>query len=121
MPAIELNGLPRLAHLWLPVGRTMPGIDILGLATDGKRLLAQVTYKPIHDARDKLGALRAASDATDAHRLFFCQAPAIAQEDGVTVVPVALVEELFRSSAYGERWFDRVVNPATAPRSDAGR
>jgi hypothetical protein len=38
------SGLPTLVHLLLPVGRTMKIFDIIGLATDGRRIFAQETY-----------------------------------------------------------------------------
>lgn len=40
----HFSNCPVLAHLLMPVGRILKDIDILGYATDGKRILAQVTY-----------------------------------------------------------------------------
>ena len=57
LPQAEKFGLPRLAHLALPPGRSMPDIDILGVATDGKQLLAQVTHYPLSAVGDKLERL----------------------------------------------------------------
>ena len=45
----EQFGLPRLAHLLLPVGRTMKGIDICGTTISGLTLFAQVTYHCLED------------------------------------------------------------------------
>ena len=50
LPEAASLGLPRLAHLLLPTGRTMQDIDIDGIATDAKRLLAQVTFSPLEIA-----------------------------------------------------------------------
>lgn len=41
-PSIE--GVPTLSTLLMPMGRTAKDIDIYGVATDGRRLLAQVKY-----------------------------------------------------------------------------
>lgn len=49
--------LPRLAHLVLPTGRTMRDIDILGIAGDGKPLVAQVTFSPREQVGFKLDRL----------------------------------------------------------------
>src|SRR5215469_17693150 len=59
----EKLGLSRLAHLLLPVGRTMKGIDICGITTSGHTLFAQVTYRGIEDCQEKIDKLLAYRDS----------------------------------------------------------
>lgn len=44
LPEAKTVGLPRLVSLQRDVGRTMKDLDILGIASDGKRIMAQVTH-----------------------------------------------------------------------------
>lgn len=97
-------GLPKLKFLLLPPGRTMKDIDIVAVAEDGNRLLAQVTYHTLADAEGKLNALRHYVDR-DAHTLLFCRAREVSENDGVLVVPVALVEEWLLRNERHARWF----------------
>lgn len=109
LPAVEALGLPRLVHLLLPIGRTMRDIDLFGLASDGKRLFAQVTHYTLEQAGEKLARLKGFADQAAAHLLMFCQAKKIEKQSGVTVVPYSVVEEVFRASPEGARWFQMVI------------
>ncbi|HYH65011.1 MAG TPA: hypothetical protein VD866_09980, partial [Urbifossiella sp.] len=51
----------------------------------------------------------------EAHLLLFCQADQIRSESGVTVVPYAVVEKVFRDSPLGAGWFQMVVSGASPP------
>jgi hypothetical protein len=42
----EATGLPRMASLVLPVGRTLRGVDIYGLDSEGRIIAGQVTFQP---------------------------------------------------------------------------
>jgi hypothetical protein len=96
--------LPRLAHLLLPTGRTMRDIDILGVATDGKKLVAQVTLSSSTDARWKLERLMAYRDSSQAHLVLFCQCEGPTQENGVTVFPIQQAYDVFTSTESGRTW-----------------
>lgn len=115
LPAVEALGLPRLVHLLLPIGRTMRDIDLFGLAADGKRLFAQVTHYTRAQAGEKLERLKGFADQAGAHLLLFCQADQIDSESGVTVVPYAVVEKVFRGSPDGARWFQMVIPGSVLP------
>jgi hypothetical protein len=47
------GALPILVHLLLPVGRTMKDVDIYGIASDGRKVHAKVTYLELERASDK--------------------------------------------------------------------
>jgi hypothetical protein len=89
-------GLPRLQSLLLPVGRTLKDVDFVGIATDGKRVFAQVTSSLLHNAIDngKLDSLRQFVDPDKAHVVLFCSCGAPSVQDGIHIVPV---EEVFRT------------------------
>ncbi len=97
-----LLGLPTLVHLLRPIGRTMRDIDILGLATDGQPIYAQVTYADASSVDWKRTRLR--PYAGSGHCLLFAGATAVSVEDGFTVVPLSLVFDQFAASVYGEHW-----------------
>lgn len=82
------NGLPKLRRLLVPVGRTMKDVDIYGLAEDGKKLFAQVTFheKPA-TYRKKKKRLELYRDG-DAHLIMFCQCANRTFEDNIQYVPV---------------------------------
>ena len=117
-------GLPRLAHQLLPAGRTMRDVDIYGMATDGKRLVGQVTYLTLAQCEDKLARLRKFGDQNATHLILFCRTDAVTQADGVTVVPIETVALRFRETEYGEQWFNfanhTATVPATSPKTGSG-
>src|SRR5205085_12218981 len=89
-------GLPRLQSLLLPVGRTLKAVDFVGIATDGKRIFAQVTSSLLHHAIDngKLESLRQFVNPKKAHVVLFCSCDAPSVQDGIQIFPV---EEVFRT------------------------
>ena len=97
-----LLGLPTLVHLLCPIGRTMRDIDVLGLASDGQPLFAQITYSDASNVAWKRDRLR--PYVGKGHCLLFANAPTISVERGVTIVPLALVFDQFAASIYGEHW-----------------
>jgi hypothetical protein len=104
LPQARQFGLPNLVHLLLPVGRTMKDIDIYGLADDGKRIFAQVTFLPLDQARWKIDRLLPYKDADRYHLILFCQAERPAVVDGVSVVPIQEAFAQFRASPTGRQW-----------------
>ena len=101
LPQAEKLGLPRLAHLRLPTGRTMPDIDIIGIATDGKPLLAQVTYASLSNAEWKLDRLALYQDHKRAHLVLFCNCSAQTTSQGVTIFPIEQAYRIFASTPLG--------------------
>jgi hypothetical protein len=97
-------GLPCLAHLILPVGRTMKDLDILGLATDGKRIFAQVTFVPFQQATGKMAGLRTYRSAGGSHLILFCDIDRPTIIDEITVFPISTVFQAFTSTDSGRLW-----------------
>lgn len=96
------SALPRLKFLLLPPGGTMQAIDVYGLAEDGKKLYAQVTFQGPN--RKKVKALREHA-GEDVHLVFFCKCSELEREDGITFVPWSLVEAwLLGHAAYADRF-----------------
>lgn len=111
--------LPRLAHLLLPVGRTMEDFDIFGLGIDGKRIYAQVTRNGLEQAKQagKLAPLvQCARDGWWA--ILFCEADDYHKTpDNVIVFPIQWAFNEFTAQPDGKVWLDRVMNPH--PKADA--
>ena len=102
LPEIEEMGLPRLRCLLLPVGRTLRDVDIVGIAADGKRIFAQVTFLSRTVAAWKFEQLRAYGASGGSHRILFCQCENVAQEEGILVFPVQKVFELLGKFDWGQ-------------------
>jgi len=103
---IRRFGLPCLAHLILPVGRTMKDVDILGLATDGKRIFAQVTFASFKQATWKMARLRKYKSAGGSHLILFCDIDSPTVIDDVTVFPIGTVFQAFTSTDSGRLWLE---------------
>jgi hypothetical protein len=97
----HIDGFPRLASLMMPVGRTLKDIDILGVADDGQRLLAQVTYGT---REEKLSRLREYQQGESIHLIYFCNESSLRKEDGIWIVPLRIAYEQFIASDVGKRW-----------------
>lgn len=100
---VSALGLPVLGRLLLPVGRTLRDVDIAGLASDGSRILAQVTHLNSAKCGSKRLALRAYKGKRN-HLLFFCDCDCVSTRDGMTEVPLSLVYESFRKDELGRKW-----------------
>jgi hypothetical protein len=83
----EIEGLPKLEWLLLPVGRTLKDVDIYGLATDGNKLFAQVTFLEKPATYEKKTKLARYHDGA-AHLIMFCRCQTRAVEDNIHFVPV---------------------------------
>lgn len=99
--------LPRLAHLLLPTGHTMRDIDIIGIATDGKRLLAQVTFSPLANATWKIDQLLPYRNPKRAHLLMFCDCEEPTERKGVCIFPIRRAYEVLTSTPHGKKWLRR--------------
>lgn len=108
-PAAAAAGLPQLAHLLLPTGRTLKDLDILGLATDGRPLCVQVTHHPLKAAEWKVDRLLAYAAGSNAHLLLFCRGAQSGVHRGVRVYPIESAFDAFRKSAGGEAWLARAI------------
>jgi hypothetical protein len=107
LPQAAILELPTLAHLLLPPGGTMKDIDILGLATDGKMLLAQVTFDPLEKAAWKLERLVPYKDPQKAHLVLFCACKQPTVRDGVIVFPIQQAYDTLTASSLGLAWLQR--------------
>jgi hypothetical protein len=107
LPQAASLGLPRLAHLLLPTGHTMRDIDIIGIATDGKMLLAQVTFSPLESATWKIERLLPHRGAKRRHLLFFCDCEDRIDQSGVGIFPIRRAYDMFTSTLYGKLWLRR--------------
>lgn len=92
------RGLPQLVHLSAPVGQTRKAVDTAGIATDGKLLLVQVTYRSRSDkaVNEKVADLREVAQGISAHLLFFCHCQKPTTEDGVQFFPLQEVFDAMR-------------------------
>jgi hypothetical protein len=104
LPEAVNLGLPTLANLILPVGRTMKDLDLIALATDGKPIFAQVTYSDVNQVDWKLKRLLKYSDPNGCHLLLFCNSSEIIHRSGVTIIPLERVFKLFTETESGSKW-----------------
>jgi hypothetical protein len=100
------TGLPQLACLLRDVGRTMKDLDIIGIAQDGKRLFAQVTFGSwgSNDVKEKQKILLKFG-RHKAHRILFCKCAKTFSEDGILVFPIQEIFSRFRNTKIGRDWF----------------
>lgn len=96
--------LPILQALLMPVGRTMKDFDIVGIATDGRPLVAQITYGT--DAK-KLERFLSQDDGTS-HMIYFCREKEARIVGNVRIVPLSLAYTTFTSSLIGKAWLSAV-------------
>jgi hypothetical protein len=101
---IKQNILPKLACLLRDVGRTMKDLDILGIASDGKRIMAQVTHYSLEASREKLEKLKKYQSSRGSHLLLFCDSKKRTKIDGVTVFPIREVYKRFCRTRVGKLW-----------------
>lgn len=109
LPAARKFGLPTLAHLLLPPGKTMRDIDISGVAGDGKMLIAQVTFAPLASVQRKIERLLPYADPKRAHLVLFCDCEVPTQQDGIAIFPLKQAFDSFTATALGRAWWRRAV------------
>ena len=107
-PEAGADGLPRVAALLLPVGRTLRDLDAVGLTEDGRRVVVQVTHHHRDAVGDKFDRLEAcAADGDEA--VLFCRCDEPEQQGGVTVYPLARAFDRFTTTGAGRAWLDAVL------------
>jgi len=104
--AAEALGLARLAHLVLPVGRTMRDIDIFGISDRGMRIFAQVTYRSTKQSGAKLKALLDYADIGRSELILFCDCSHVEEKEGVRIIPLRYVYDQFVRTRIGRKWLE---------------
>ncbi len=103
----------RLAHLLLPVGRSMRDVDICGITMSGKTLFAQVTFHEVASKEAKAKIATLANYESDGRNVLvvFCDCKDVAQEGSVRVIPIRWAYEYFVSTPIGQVWLAKAVTP----------
>lgn len=119
----RVAGVPTLKMLLMPPGRTLEGIDLYGVAEDGRTLFAQVTYSQIRDVQDKLDRFRRQYSGKENHLLFLARTrTATAYRDGdVWIIPTTVVEAwLQKRKQFTRRFLDEINDDelSNQPRRD---
>ena len=107
-PEAEDDGLPRIASLTLPVGRTLRDLDLVGLTAGGRAVISQVTHTRVDRVSDKLDRLAACAGPGDV-AVLFCRCDQAHERDGVLVYPLSRVFERYTSTPVGQTWLDAVL------------
>jgi hypothetical protein len=107
LPDSKSRGLPRLAHLLLPTGRTMRDIDIIGIDMNGKRVIAQVTFGDQNAVKWKIDRLQRYHAPGRARLLLFCDCKRRVEDRGVTIFPIGEAYRIFTGTSSGKRWLAR--------------
>jgi hypothetical protein len=105
-------GLPQLDCLLCDVGRTMKDLDIFGLATDGRKIFAQVTHDSLEQAMWKLKALQKFKKSGRGHLVLFCDCGKQEHQNSVMIFPIREVYRSFVATPTGKRWL-RNIFPTT--------
>jgi hypothetical protein len=100
----NVEALPRLVALLMPVGRTMRDVDIVGIATDGRPLVAQVTYA---NEPGKLKRFRELDDGS-CHMIYFSGATERQVFGNVHIVPISDAYESYTSTDVGRAWLSAI-------------
>jgi len=103
LPTSETN-LPQLAHLILPVGRTLRDVDIFGLDVDGSRIAVQVTFHRRENAGWKIERLKK-MEASGVKLVFFLTCSASFEEGGIQFYPLQEAYRRFVATPTGRQWF----------------
>ncbi len=103
----ELTGLPQMASLILPVGRTLRGLDIYGLTASGGLIAAQVTMQPSAACPGKVAALNGFV-GENVMRIFFCEDESSRVKDGIQFYSLATAFEKFTTTSQGKAWLSIV-------------
>jgi hypothetical protein len=104
LPEASKFGLPQLQSLLLPVGRTLKDVDIIGIATDGKQIFAQVTVSALHHASGKFDKLRKFVMPEKSHVILFCECDAPSIQDGIQIFPVSEVFKTLNGLEWGQQF-----------------
>jgi len=104
-PMAGAHGLPTLASLTVPTGRTMRDIDIIGVTATGGQLVAQVTYSNPERVTPKVEALR--RFLPESTCVLFCNCAMQQVYDGIILVPIRDVFNHFTADLLGKVWLER--------------
>jgi hypothetical protein len=103
------HGLSRIATYLTPIGRTRADIDIYGLTAEGRKVIAQVTYRGV--TTGKIESLKQFKDNHDNSVIYFCNpggkktAP-----NHIKIFPLEKVYESFcQNSTQGQRWLKEIM------------
>jgi hypothetical protein len=98
LPAAQLEGLPRMAHLSALVGRNRKALDVTGVSLDGTPILAQVTHLEDNSKKiaEKEEALRDVGRGSKTHLIMFCRSKTATLKDGVRFFPLEQVFEAMK-------------------------
>jgi hypothetical protein len=110
LPSMAQCGLPRLQSLLLPVGRTLNDVDIVGIATDGERLFAQVTYSKHQNVAWKVEKLRQIISPKKTHLILFCECDKPSIQDGIHIFPVREVFRVLNELPWGRLFLRGVTS-----------
>ena len=108
LPEARRLGLPRLVSLQCDIGRTMKDLDILGIASDGKRIMAQVTHYSFEASADKFEKLKKYQNGRT-YLVLFCDSEKCSKIAGVLIFPIREVFERFGKTAVGKLWKKHVL------------
>jgi hypothetical protein len=103
----EITGLPQMASLILPVGRTLRGLDIYGLSASGGLIAAQVTMQPSAACPGKVASLNGFI-GENVTRVFFCDDLSPRVESDIQFYPLSHVFEKFVGTPSGKAWLANV-------------
>lgn len=98
--------LPRLISLLTPVGRTMKDVDIVGLADDGMKILAQVTYS--YEPTFKIEKLLKYNFGNEI-LILFCKTENPRIERNIIIYSIDEVFNKFTKSEIGIIWTKNII------------
>jgi len=99
----EQTGLPQLAHLILPVGRTMRDLDLYGIDTNGIVIAAQITLQSSAACDEKMKKL-AQYKGENVRCIFFCTDKTASTNNGISYYPLDDAYSKFVATPTGKRW-----------------
>jgi len=84
----------------------MKDLDLVGLATDGKRLFAQVTFAPLQHAQWKMDRLKKYRSEERPYLVLFCGVDTCTVIDDIIVFPISTAFQAFTSTPRGKLWLE---------------
>lgn len=99
--------VPQINSLLMPVGRTMKDVDIVGLTSNSKVVVGQVTYNRLSGCNHKIKVLEKFNDA---YRVLFCRNDnKIDRVKDIQVVCINKAFELFKKTDLGKAWLKQTL------------
>lgn len=100
------SDLPKLESLLTPVGRTMKDVDIIGLTSESKRVLIQVTHD--NEPQWKIDRLQKYKSEKDCILILFCKTDKIKTINNVLIYDIEIAFKKFTSSENGKKWINMI-------------